>query len=243
MYIAVCDDDSSEVSRIDSFLHSWEAQRRQPLRRRLFSNATELLDAARQEKFTLYLLDIIMPGVDGISAARELRGSGCEADIAFLTSSPEYAWESYRVHALDYLLKPVDGELLFSLLDQLSLREMRPREALTLKVSSSFFHIPFSRISFVEVMNKRLYFNLTDGGVQEIAGVLKDYEDLLLSRMEFVRCHRSYIVNLLQAAEISPNHIRTLSGKLVPVSRALYNQVQKDYIKLLFEGDYIGSAE
>lgn len=236
MYIAVCDDDAAELSRIDSLLRSWETERRQPLRRRLFSNAAELLDAAQREKFTFYLLDIIMPGVNGMNAARELRGSGCEADIAFLTSSPEYAWESYRVQALDYLLKPVDRELLFSLLDRLSLREMCPQEALTLKISSSIFHIPFSQISFVEVMNKRLYFNLTDGSVREIAGVLKDYEDLLLSRLEFVRCHRSYIVNLFQAAEISSNHIRTLSGKVVPVSRSLYTQVQKGYIKLLFEG-------
>lgn len=236
MYIAVCDDDAAELMCLDSLLCSWETERRQPLRRKLFSSAIELLEAAQREKFTLYLLDVIMPGVDGMSAARELRASGCTADIAFLTSAPEYAWESYRVQALDYLLKPVDRELLFSLLDRLNLREMCPQEALTLKISSSIFHIPFSQISFVEVMNKRLYFNLTNGKVQETAGVLKDYEDLLLSRLEFIRCHRSYIVNLFQVAEISPNHIRTLSGKDVPVSRSLYTQVQKSYIKLLFEG-------
>lgn len=235
MYIAVCDDHPETLEAVSSLLDSWERERQIPLPRKLFSNAIDLLDAARRERFTLYLLDILMPRMDGMTAAQDIRAFDCAADIVFLTSSPEFACESYRVQALDYLLKPVDRELLFRLLDRLFLREQSPEEALTLKNGATIIRVPFSQLAFVEVMRKRLYFNLTDGEVREIKGSLRDYEDLLLSRGEFMRVHRSYIVNMLQAAEFSPSRIRTFSGKDVPVSRLLYPRLQKDYLDLLLE--------
>ena len=235
MYIAVCDDEATELNDIDALLHVWETERNIPLRRKLFQSAMELMEVARQERFTLYLLDVLMPAISGMDAAHEIRTFDCAADMVFLTSAPEFACESYRVQALDYLLKPVDKELLFSLLDRLHRREQRPQEALTLKTSTTVLRIPFSELSFVEVIGKRLYFNLADSGVREAAGSLKDYEELLLARPEFMRVHRSYIVNMLQAEEFSSSHIRTFSGKDIPVSRLLYPQLQKDYMALLFE--------
>ncbi len=235
MYIAVCDDQAEDLNDIDAFLCEWEAKRNFPLRRKLFANAVELLDAARRESFTLYLLDVIMPGINGMSAAWELRDFDHTADIVFLTSSPEFAWESYRVQALDYLLKPVDKGLLFGLLDRLYRREQRPQEALILKTGPAVLRIPFSVLYFVEVIGKRLYFNMTNGEVREITGSMKNYEEQLLSRPEFMRVHRSYIVNMLQVEELSPTWIRTFSGKSLPVSRLLYPRLQEDCMALLFE--------
>ena len=235
MYIAVCDDQPEELNNIDALLCAWEAERNLSLHRKLFSNVVELLDAARRESFTLYLLDIIMSGINGMSAARELRGFDHTADIVFLTSSPEFAWESYRVQAVDYLLKPVDKGILFSLLDKLYSREQRPQEALILKAGPTVLRILFSELSFVEVIGKRLYFNMLNGDVREITGAMKNYEVQLLSRPEFMRVHRSYIVNMLQVEELTSSYIRTFSGKSLPVSRLLYPQLQKDYMALLFE--------
>ena len=79
-----------------------------------------------------------------------------------------------------------------------------------------------------------LYFNLADGQVREVVGSMKEYEDALLTRPEFMRIHRSYIVNMLQIEELSPAGLRTFSGRELPVSRLLYPQLQKDYMKLLF---------
>lgn len=235
MYIAVCDDQKEALDTIASLLGDWAAERQLPLRRKLFSSSVELVEAARREGFTLYLLDVIMPSMDGMAAAHELRSFDRAADIVFLTSSPEFACESYRVQALDYLLKPVEREPLFRLLDRLYLREQRPQESLVLKTSTTIVRVPFSQLVYVEVMGKRLYFNLTDGEVRQVAGSMKDYEGALLSRPEFMRVHRSYIVNMLQTAEFSSSHIRTFSGKDIPVSRLLYPQLQKDYMALLFE--------
>ena len=86
----------------------------------------------------------------------------------------------------------------------------------------------------MEVSGKHLYFNMIDGQVREVVGVLREFEPLLLSRSEVMRIHRSYIVNMLQIEELSPTGLRTFSGRELPVSRLLYPQLQKDYMKLLF---------
>ena len=192
------------------------------------------MHAAEKEPFTLYLLDVMMPDIDGIAAAREIRSFNDAADIVFLTTSPGFAYESYRVRALDYLLKPARPEDLFPILDRLSEQECRPQDGLTLKIGNALIRVPFAQLAYVEVSGKHLYFNMADGSVRKIFASLKEYEDRLLERPEFMRTHRSYIVNMMQAAELSPGVIRTFAGKDLPVSRLLYPQLQKDYMKLLF---------
>ena len=235
MYIAVCDDQVEELETLTRLLDLWQTERQTPLRFKTFRSAAELLDAARNEAFTLYLLDVMMPGTNGLDAAREIRSFDDSVDIVFLTSSPGFAYESYSVQALDYLLKPISAKLLFPLLDRLALREQKPQEALTLKSGTTLVRIPFSQLVYVEVLNKHLYFNLADGQVRKVASSLKEYEALLLRQPEFMRTHRSYIVNMLQVKELSPASVRTFTGKDLPVSRLLYPQLQKDYMKLLFD--------
>ncbi len=236
IYIAVCDDKPEELEALTALLERWRAERDAAARYQAFQSAAGLLDAAGRERFTLYLLDVLMPGLDGMAAARELRGLDASCNIAFLTTTPEFAYQSYGVRALDYLLKPVRAKTLFPILDRLSQEERRPWEGLTVKCGSTLVRIPFSRLAYVEVNRKRLYFNLADGQVREVSGTLSDYESLLLARPEFMRVHRSYIVNMLQAEELSAAGVRTFSGRHIPVSRLLYPQIHRDYLNLLFEG-------
>lgn len=234
MYLAVCDDQIEELEVLSELLCLWQEERKAALRFQTFRSATELLDKARKEgPFDLYLLDVMMPGTNGLSAAREIRDFDDTADIVFLTASPGFAYESYRVRALDYLLKPIRAETLFPLLDRLYQREQEPREGLTVKCGSTLIRIPFSQLAFVEVSGKHLYFNLTDGAVREVFGNLNEYEPQL-SGTEFMRIGRSCIVNVLQVKEFSSAGIMTFSGKNIPVPRRLYAQLQKDYVKLLF---------
>ena len=234
MYIAVCDDHSAELERVSGILDQWQREKNAALHYRLFSNAEELLDAAQEERFNLYLLDIMMPDVDGLSAAHEIRQMDDAAEIVFLTSSPGFAYESYSVHALDYLLKPVQKERLHPVLDKLLFRERKPTEGLTIKCGTTFVRVLFSQLSYVEVNGKHIYFNMVDGTVHEMFGTLREFEPQLLQRQEFVHCHRSYIVNLLQVAELSATGIHTFSDKILPVSRSLYKEVQNKYMKVLF---------
>ena len=234
MYIAICDDQAEELESLLKLLRNWQTERNRTVRYKAFRSAAAMLDVAHKEAFTLYLLDVMMPGISGMEAAREIRTFDAAAEIVFLTSSPGFAYESYGVKAMEYLLKPISSKLLYPILDRLDVREQRPQESLTLKSGGTLIRVPFSQLAFVEVNGKHLYFNLTDGQVREVSGSMKEYEAQLLARPEFARIHRSYIVNLLQVEELGAKGVITFSGKNLPVSRLLLPQLQKDYMQLLF---------
>ena len=236
MYLAVCEDDKNDLDAVCSLLDAWQEEHCAALRRKVFRSAAELLESARQERFTVYLLDVMMPGVNGMEAAREIRGFDDAAEIVFLSSSPGFAYESYGVRALNYLLKPVQREKLFALLDRLCLQEQMNSDALTLKTTSAIVRVPFSQIGYVEVIRKHVYFHLADGTEQEVAGTLKDFEDTLLSHPEFMRIHRSYIANMLQVEQLSSAELRTFRGETLPVSRTLRKEVASQWLDYHLEG-------
>ena len=231
-----CENVIEELEKLTALLQAWQSDRRSDVRFQTFRSGGQLLDAARAERFTLYLLDVLMPGMTGMDAAREIRSFDAAADIIFLTTSPGFAYESYGVRAAEYLLKPINAKLLYPVLDKLYLRDQKPQDGLTVKSNGMLVRLPFSQLSYVEVNGKHLFFNMADGTVYEVAASMREYEGALLARPEFMRVHRSYLVNMLQAEKLSPAGVITFSGHNVPVSRLLYGQLQKDYLALLFSG-------
>jgi DNA-binding LytR/AlgR family response regulator len=232
--IAICDDDSQELAHISSFIDTYRQEKKASLTYQTFQNAIELLSTVNNGDYDILLLDILMPGLTGMQAAHEIRAFDAEVKIVFLTSSPEFAVESYAVKAYDYILKPASKDKLFSILDALIAEEQKPLEGLIVKTQAGMARILFSKLAFVEVINKKLYFHLADGSVQKTSASLAAFEDKLLSRSEFVKVHRSYIVNLWQVGEIRPKEIITHAGNTVPISRLLYGKVREAYMEHLF---------
>ena len=236
MYIAICDDSPLELKKITEIVESYAAQSGTSIRFRTFTDAKVMLTVARKEFFTHYLLDIMMPAVNGISAAQEIRSFDTEAKLIFLTSTKEYAYQSYRVKAYDYLLKPVQSEELMALFRRMQAQEESTRECLSVQSGRSIFRIPFAQLSYLEVNQKQLYFYMENGRVHQLTGSISTFKDELLSHSCFAKIHRSYIVNLQHVFALSPKGCIMFSGKNLPVSRLLYSDVQKQYMNYLFSG-------
>lgn len=233
--IAICDDDPKDLLQIVSLLESYRHDRKADFYYVSFENATELLASMDRWAYDLLLLDILMPGVSGMQAAREIRQRDSRAEIVFLTSSPEYAVESYSVRAHYYLLKPVTEEKLFPILDRLASDFKKPEDALRITTQGNVFNLPYRKIECVEVIAKKLYFYLIDGSSREISGSLADFEQLLLRKSGFIKVHRSYIINLQWVQELRQREIITAAGRRVPVARAACAQVRTAYTEFLFE--------
>lgn len=234
MRIAICDDDHRDLLQIASLLESYRHESKAEITYASFQSAIELLVSMENADYDVLLLDVVMPGVSGMQAAHEVRERNSRIQIIFLTSSSEYAVESYSVRAHYYLLKPVSEEKLFPILDRLLDDFKKPEDALCIKTQSCVFSLPYGKIEYVEVRAKKLYFYLTDDGTREITGRLADFEQALLKRTDFIKVHRSYLVNLQWVQEIRQGELITASGRRVPVSRAAYTQVRTAYTKYLF---------
>lgn len=234
MHIAVCDDNCLELDRISALLSTYRLERNFPITCQTYTNGIELLADVKSGTYDLLLLDILMPGFTGMQVAREICTFDSFVKIIFLTSSPEFAVESYCVKARDYLLKPFSRDTLFPALDAILAEQTTPLLGFPVKTKSGVVHILYAKLVFVEVMNKRLYFYLSNGTVREVFAPLSEYEGALLAQKEFIKVHRSYVVNLSQMGEINQSSFVTYHGKIIPISRLLYAQVRDVYLKQLF---------
>lgn len=234
MRIAICDDDPSELIRISELINLYRRDKKVSLTYKTFSEAISLLDEIRCESFDILILDVLMPMVNGMQAAHEIRNFDENIKIIFLTSSPEFAIESYSVEAYTYLLKPITYEGIAPILDRLFLLNRKQHDGLKIKSQSGIAFLLFSKLKYVEVLNKTLYFHLSDGTVKELIAPLATFESKLLSRTEFVRVHRSFIVNMWYIEKLSNEDIILQSGEVIPVSRRIYSQVRETYMKHLF---------
>lgn len=112
-------------------------------------------------EYDLVLLDVLMPGINGMQVAQELRELDKNVKIIFISSSSEFAVESYRVGAYHYLLKPIDKDLFFQLLDRIrSELSTREEQGFVLKSREGVVGISFTRLEYVEVINKTVNFHL-----------------------------------------------------------------------------------
>ena len=117
---AFCDDDLSVLNELHVLMDNYRVERNQEITYTAFHSPLELL--AAMEKGTYFdavFLDVLMPGENGISTARELRQTDQNIKIVFLTTSSEYAVDSYSVGAYFYQMKPLKKEIYSGLLDSL----------------------------------------------------------------------------------------------------------------------------
>lgn len=236
MHLGICDDKAGERSQLAALLEDYGRLHSCAITYEMFDNAIELLEAAGQRSFDLLLLDILMPGITGMEAAKEIRRADQATPIIFLTSSQEFAVESYRVRAEDYIMKPARAADVFPALDRQLAKLSQAGAYLTLKSADLVIKLPLSEISYVEVMNRMVRFALVNGEVKEVYGYLVDFEHDLLASSDFLKTHRSYIVNMSQMSTLGKTGFLTRNGSSVPVARGLLPQVKAAYLKHLLAG-------
>ena len=232
--IAVCDDSRELLEKVEEIVLEYETMQKVPITVHTCTNADELLCSMKKTDFDLLILDIIMPGFTGMQAAHEIRKFNEEIKIIFLTSSREFAIESYAVDAYYYLLKPISRETLFPLLDKVIAQINSRQESCVIYSPMGIVRLPFEKIECLEIYNKHLVFHLSDGSRKETRGSLSDYESLFLSRKEFLKIHRSYLLNMDYIQSMEAGEITTYSGKRFPVSRLLVKNIKAQYMNYMF---------
>ena len=227
--IAICDDDAA-------FAAVFEGQLVCALRERGVDGHITVFtdpDALRQAiegggRFSLLFLDVLFAEAErGIGLAASLREAGCAADIVFMSSSPDFAADSFDVAPLHYLLKPVAEEKLCAALDRF-LDKNTPC-FLRLHTHRGHLQLPLSEVAFFEIFVREIVVHKADGTKETCVGTLKELEDRLPAS-GFVRPHRSYLVNLDHISEIVRYQLRVSTGETVPVSQKLYAHVQQAII-------------
>ena len=234
--IAYCDDDMSILEDIRTLLEEYRTERNNDISHIAFNSPLDLIaEIEKGARFDVLLLDVLMPGETGIDAAAEIRKIDKNVKIIFLTSSSEYAVQSYSVEAFFYQLKPVSKEAIFTLMDSvISACEKEHGNSIILRCKSGITRIDLRHIEYCEVIHRTLFIHLSGGRVLESIGSMDELSHQLEQYGCFIRPHRSYLVNLEHIQSISHNLITMSCLTEIPIPRGKYNEVKDAYLEYAF---------
>ena len=230
MRIAVCDDE--ELFRIEfkSVLDKVLINAEYDID--TFSGGSSLYEAFLKNPFDLVLLNIEMPGIDGITLAKRLRAVSENVQIVFLTSHIEYALEGYEVNALRYLVKPVDMNKLSEVLKYIQDKKNNSRQIM-IKQEGEDIVIDISDIIYMESMDKNVRI-VTSKSEYITRYNISDYEEEL-KNSGFLRIHRGYLISLSKVKKIVKNDVVMDGDISLPVSRSNIKTL-KDALYAYVEG-------
>jgi DNA-binding LytR/AlgR family response regulator len=231
--IALCDDSPRQQKNTMELLAAYTAA---PLSVHVFDSGADLLAAIKASRFDLYLLDILMPGLDGISLARTLREHDRDTPIIFLTSSTDYALEAFSVGAFQYLLKPLKPVELYGALDKMTAAKHKDDGFIMVKAHDHMRRVPFSSILYVEIWGRNLRFSLTDGETLESRAVRVSFASAvspLLDDPRFLHAHKSYVLNMEQVYELRSGSFVMTGGAEIPIPRYKYTEAKNCYLNYL----------
>ena len=230
--IILTDDSAADTSLLRSLIEQWAAAQQ---------ITAEIVSYRSAEKFLfhweengacdLLMLDIEMPGIDGVTLAKTVRETNKNINIVFITGYSDYISEGYEVSALHYLMKPVDRDKLFRTLDRAYERSLRNMQYLTLKLPDTIVRVPFGEIRYLEV--RQNYVTVHADREYTVKQPLGDFEKQLSPDNSFFRVGRSYIVNLRCIRQVTKKEILLLDGTVIPLPRGMYEPLNREIIKRL----------
>ncbi len=199
--IALCDDQDIQLQYTDHLLREYLERRKLTASIHTFSSGAELLSRTEQiGPFDLFLIDVMMPEMNGIETGIALRKMGFCGLIIYLASSPDLALESYEAHAFHYLIKPVDINKFSEVMDEaLSLIKKHFDRNLMVKTKKSIVLLPFNRIKYTELKNRCINYCLCDGSTVTsvtLTIAFREAMQTLLADPRFQLCGASFLVNL-----------------------------------------------
>ena len=243
--IAICDDEHRQTQYINMLVNKWADEYNIKIKTYMFDSAENFKSAWNENKiYEILLLDIQMGGQSGIELAKELRDScntGNKLIIIFITAMPDFANIGYDVSAMHYLMKPVDEVKLFEVLSRAMKSISKSPTALLLPIEKEdgYARISVGDIIYIE---SSAHFSevTTTNGTFKIKMPISELERQLINptsiEVNFVRCHRSYIVGLKYVDKITKTDIILDNGTAIPLSRRLYHEVNQSLIKYFKSG-------
>lgn len=230
---AIVEDDVSAARALERHLSLFGAQHGHEFSTARFEEAGGFL-RDYQPRYDIIFMDIKMPGMDGMSAAEQLRQVDQTTMLIFVTSMVQYAVQSYDVNAFDFIVKPVNPTA-FEMKLKRAVRalELRRGNDLTLNAGGVTRVIPSSSIQYIEVMDHDLTYH-TDQGVFSVRGKLSAVEQQLPPG-SFFRCSVSYLVNLRYVTQFTGEQV-CVAGAWLRVSRAKKKELASAVAAYLGQG-------
>ena len=225
--IALCDDAPAFLSLLENLVGEWAAARGDEALLTAFASAEELWMDGGETKWDMMLLDIEMSGMDGVTLARDIRRRDEVVQIIFVTGYSEYISDGYEVGALHYLMKPVNRDKLFSVLDRAADKLRKNERTLDLDLGDELVRVPLHQIRYLDV--RLNYVTVHAREDYTVKRPLRDFDGALDER--FFRVGRGCVINLTCVRRVTRTAAYLIDGTVIPLPRGQYDALNRAIIQ------------
>lgn len=228
MQIAVCDDSQCALSYLAQQLKEYCRAVFIPAEIFTYASGDLLLQDFTAGRFELIFLDIYMKGTDGIETARQIRERDAACSLVFVTMSRAHALAGFSVNALHYLLKPVSFSQLAEVFSRCPALTPAKKQMLQVISDRISLQIPLPSIRYIEVYDKACFLHTENQTIKTYMSL-----DDIMKQLDgdfFIRCHRSYVVNLQAVSRIAADDFVLADETHIPIRQAEKQQIKKRYM-------------
>ncbi|WP_313164559.1 LytTR family DNA-binding domain-containing protein [Sedimentibacter sp.] len=227
MRIAICDDIKGDVVHLHELLKEYLYTNSLDADIDTFESGEALLSAFEPGKYQIIFQDIYMNGMTGMEVAEQIRETDKDVAIILTTASLEHGIASYKVNAAYYIVKPVEQTNLTQGMARCHEHVNQYAKVIEIMENRQSVRLRLRDIFYVESQKRACVFQTateeikTNSSIDKIAGQLNGFP--------FVRCHRSFIVNLLHVADMLNQDFVMESGAKVPISKSCHAAAKKAF--------------
>ena len=236
----LCDDNQQMIDKYSRLITRCANKNRIPITLSAFNSGEALLfhlsDSPNQAD--IIYLDILMGYLNGMETAKKLRELGCNSEIIFLTTSEDYVFEAFDIAPVHYLIKDSTSSEKFEqiFLRAISLAEEKKTELFVCESGSTRKVIPMKDISYFEIWKRVVMVHYKVGEKFEYYGTMEQLERQMLEK-DFIRVHRSYLVNLRYIAKFQRQNLVLKTGQVIPIGITYMKQVKEAFSKYIFRSN------
>lgn len=225
--IGICDDEKDTCELLADMINEYDRRNRIGMEVLIWTTGEALYhDLKKNQSVDLLFLDIELVSTDGIQIGRAIRHELENQDIhiAYISSKTSYALELFKIHPLDFLIKPISAQDLYDTLDEALRLYNRNNTVFAYKADGYNCKLPYRDIVYFYSDNKKINMVTADSTIQ-FTGKIKDLVGLLPGN--FIQIHQSYVINMDHLNECSYELVRMNGGVRLNISQPYRKQVRK----------------
>lgn len=220
--ICLCDDEKDSIEFYTKVINDITKENDEIIEVEAINSGESLIFSMdnNPNKYDIIILDIFMNNINGIETAKLIRKIGYSGILIFLTNTEEYAIDSFEVEPFNYILKNKEDSMKFEKCIAKAIKKLKndTNDKIVISTGKVRKILNLKNILYIESINKKLLIYSIDNKVDTINETLSNIEEILCS-CGFVRCHKSYIVNIRYIESFSRFECIVYSQKKIPIGR------------------------
>ena len=235
--IKICDDEKYYLNHLQSMILAAGSDLDYDIGIKTYLDVEELLQAVIEEKEECHMvfMDVEMPKMPGVDAARKLRRAGFEGVLCFVTSHQKYAMDAFDLEAMGYIEKPARYDEIKRFIMRACVyvfyqidAEAASKRYMEIETQKKKFIVDIERILYIEQLRNRATIHLEDGEISCYESLKKIHSRL--DKKKFVYAHQSYVVNFDKIMEVQPDRVMFGQGREVPLSRMRHKELRERHM-------------